>query len=82
MARVIIIDYELGNLFSVKNACERIGLDVAISSSVSDVENAEALILPGVGAFKEAMDNLKKLNLVDPIKNHIKRGANLSLEYV
>ena len=63
MKNVIIIDYQLGNLFSVKQACDVIGLNAKISFEKEDILNADALILPGVGAFNQAMSNLKKLNL-------------------
>lgn len=53
--KVIIIDYQLGNLFSVKQACDTIGINAEISSDREDILNADALILPGVGAFIEAM---------------------------
>ncbi len=64
---VAIIDYGLGNLFSVKNACDHIGLNSKITNSKLEISNAGALILPGVGAFKQAMDSLKSLNLIDVI---------------
>ena len=66
---IVIIDYKLGNLFSVKQACESVGIETKISSEYKDIRYADALILPGVGAFNEAMLNLKKLNLFNPIKN-------------
>jgi glutamine amidotransferase len=66
--KVIIIDYLLGNLFSVKQACETVGMNVKISSKKEDILSAEALILPGVGAFNEAMCNLNNLDLTSCIK--------------
>ena len=57
----MIIDYRLGNLFSVNQACKNVGMNVVISSNPNELINADALILPGVGAFKVAMDNLKSL---------------------
>jgi glutamine amidotransferase len=74
MKKVVIIDYGMGNLFSVKLACERIGLDVEISNDKSDVENASGLILPGVGAFGDAMKTLEELDLINPIKEFINSG--------
>lgn len=65
---IVIIDYKLGNLFSVKQACESAGIETKISSEYKDIQYADALILPGVGAFNEAMLNLKKLSLFNPIK--------------
>ena len=53
-----IIDYGMGNLFSVKQACEYVGLRPVITSSRQDIEWSGALIPPGVGAFGDAMDTL------------------------
>lgn len=74
MKNVIIIDYQLGNLFSVKQACDTIGLNAKISSDKEDLLNADALILPGVGAFNEAISNLKKLNLDSAIIEKVNLG--------
>lgn len=71
---VIIIDYNLGNLFSVKQACDTVGLNAKISTSKEDIQNADALILPGVGAFIEAMNNLESLDLINPIKEAVSNG--------
>ena len=72
---VIIIDYQLGNLFSVKQACDTVGMNAKISSDREDVLNADALILPGVGAFIEAMNNLKKFGLDTAIQEKVKGGT-------
>jgi len=71
---LIIIDYQLSNLFSVKHACEHIGVKAKISSDEKDLEKADAAILPGVGAFGDAMKNLNKLGLVKVINKFIKSG--------
>lgn len=68
---IVILDYQLGNLFSVKQACERVGLNAIVSSQKDDIIRADAVILPGVGAFKEAMTNMHKLDLVEPLKNFV-----------
>lgn len=68
---VIIIDYGMGNLFSVKLACEKVGMSAKISSSAKEIMNADGIILPGVGAFGDAMDNLIRSDLISPIKNYI-----------
>lgn len=73
--KVVIIDYQLGNLFSVKQACDTIGISAKISSEKEDVLNADALILPGVGAFIEAMNNLKKFGLDTAIQEKVKNGT-------
>ena len=72
--KVVIIDYLLGNLFSVKHACEKVGLDAHISTKREEVEAADAVILPGVGAFGDAMKNLHELDLIRGIKNYIEGG--------
>jgi glutamine amidotransferase len=72
---VIIIDYQLGNLFSVKQACDTVGINAKISSNREDILNADALILPGVGAFIEAMNNLKKFELDTAIQEKVKNGT-------
>jgi len=72
--KVIIIDYQLGNLFSVKQACDTVGINAEISALKKDILDADALILPGVGAFIEAMNNLKKLDLIDAIKGKVNNG--------
>lgn len=72
--QVVIVDYQMSNLFSVKHACDFVGLNSIISSDKKDLLSASAIILPGVGAFGDAMDNLKRLDLVNPIKDFIQSG--------
>ena len=67
--RVAIIDYRMGNVFSVKNACNAVDLYAEITSSKKEVLKADALILPGVGSFGEAMQTLRELDLVETIKD-------------
>ncbi|WP_338667172.1 imidazole glycerol phosphate synthase subunit HisH [Pseudodesulfovibrio methanolicus] len=74
---VAIIDYGLGNLFSIKHACEHVGLSVEITNDPQDVVNAKSVILPGVGAFGDAMDALNRLDLVSPIKDVAEKGTPL-----
>lgn len=61
--KVAIIDYGLGNLFSVKQMLLKVGAEAEITSDYKSVINADAVVLPGVGAFGEAMKNLKKHDL-------------------
>ncbi len=75
--KVVIIDYKLGNLFSVKQACDTVGMNAIISSDKTDVLNADALILPGVGAFLEAMTNLKQLGLAEAIIEKVNNNTPL-----
>ena len=73
--KVVIIDYQLGNLFSVKQACDSVGINAEISSNREEILKADALILPGVGAFIEAMNNLKKFGLDDAIQTKVNGGT-------
>jgi glutamine amidotransferase len=75
--KVAIIDFEMCNLFSVNQACKYVGLEAMITSDRHVIAKADAIILPGVGAFGDAMSNLKRLDLVGPIKDCLARGAPL-----
>jgi glutamine amidotransferase len=66
---VAIVDYGMGNLFSVKRACEHFGMNAEITFSHKEIESADAVILPGVGAFGDAMAALEKLDLVDLLQD-------------
>lgn len=71
---IAIIDYKAGNLFSVKNAFDKLGVETIITSDVSMIKKADKLLLPGVGAFENAMKNLKELRLDTIICDEIKSG--------
>ncbi len=71
---ITVIDYGMGNLRSVSKALEFLGAKVKVSSSVSEVEKADKLVFPGVGAFSDCMDEVNKRNLQEPIKDFIKSG--------
>jgi glutamine amidotransferase len=75
--RITIIDYGLGNLFSVVEACKYWGYDTRITNSPEEVEKAEYVILPGVGAFADAMCILKKTHLDEAVYNYLKKGNHL-----
>ena len=72
--KVIIIDYGLSNLLSVKRAVEYCGFDAEISYDPDVIGNAECLILPGVGAFSKGMEQLKSLGLDTLIREHVDAG--------
>ncbi len=73
--QVFVIDYGMGNLRSVAKALEFVGFDDVVVSSESELlPKAEAVVLPGVGAFRDAMENLRRLNFVKPLLEHIERG--------
>jgi len=71
---IVVIDYGMGNLRSVSKALESLGAAVRVSSDSRDVERASKLILPGVGAFGAAMEELKRRGLVEPLKAAIAAG--------
>lgn len=71
---ITIVDYQMGNLRSVQKAVEKSGGTAAISSNPDDVAGAEKLILPGVGAFGDAMDELRRRDLCQPICDFINSG--------
>lgn len=68
---ITIIDYGMGNLRSVQKACEKLGFEARITSSAEEIAAAEKLILPGVGAFRDAIAHVKENHFVEPIKAHI-----------
>lgn len=75
MGRLVsVIDYGVGNLLSVKRAFEYCGADVELVSSGERILKADTLVLPGVGAFKNAMDELEKRELKDAIIEFSTRG--------
>lgn len=68
-----IIDYGMGNLFSVHNAVQKLGYDVLISSAPVKLEQCQKLILPGVGAFGDMMKNIKESQLDAFIENWVRK---------
>lgn len=74
---IVIIDYGMGNLHSVENALQHIGATCKISQKAEDIYEADGLILPGVGAFPDCMENLAKLQLIAPIKAMCAKGIPL-----
>jgi glutamine amidotransferase len=75
--RVAIVDYGMGNLFSVRQACEHAGLNVRITSARDEIESADAVILPGIGAFGDAMATLSRLDLVGVLRDVAASGKPL-----
>lgn len=71
---IAIIDYGMGNLRSVQKALEAVGADARVSSEASVILDADAVVLPGVGAFKDCMDNLEKLGLIEVVQKSIQSG--------
>ena len=71
---IAVIDYGMGNLRSVQKALEFVGAKVIVTHDPDLILNADSVVLPGVGAFKDCMANLKKLKLIDPIRQFIDGG--------
>ncbi|MEP1644041.1 imidazole glycerol phosphate synthase subunit HisH, partial [Rhodopirellula bahusiensis] len=71
---ITIVDYQMGNLRSVQKAVERSGVEAEITSDASQIAAAERLILPGVGAFGDAIGEIRRRDLEKPIKDFIASG--------
>lgn len=71
--KTLIVDYGMGNLASVKRALEECGADAFVSDKPKDILNASHILLPGVGSFKQAMDNLNTQGWSDEIKNSLEK---------
>ncbi|MCI6086145.1 imidazole glycerol phosphate synthase subunit HisH [Selenomonas sp.] len=71
---IAVIDYGVGNLFSVEKAVAALGADVKVTSDKETIEAAEKIILPGVGAFGDCMKNLEATGLIPTIKSLVADG--------
>ncbi|WP_425446402.1 imidazole glycerol phosphate synthase subunit HisH [Dethiothermospora halolimnae] len=71
---ITIIDYGSGNLKSIKKALDYLKIDSIISNKVYDIDIAHGIILPGVGAFNDAMENLKQSKLIPTIIDNVNKG--------
>jgi glutamine amidotransferase len=71
---ITIIDYGMGNLRSVQKGFEKVGCNAEVTADPRVVERADRLVLPGVGAFRDCMDNLREGGFIAPIRNHIAAG--------
>lgn len=71
---IVIIDYNVGNLKSVENAFLRIGLETIVSRDHEVIRRADGIVLPGVGTFPVAMENLKKYDLIDILNERKNAG--------
>ena len=74
---IIIINYGVGNLFSLESSFNAIGYDVKVTSSAEDIEQADKIILPGVGAFGDAARKLRASGLAEPLLNAAEQGKNI-----
>jgi glutamine amidotransferase len=71
---IAIIDYGMGNLRSVQKGFERVGADARIVTSADEIERAAKVVLPGVGAFADAIDHMRSQGLVEPVRRAVDSG--------
>ena len=71
---IAIIDYGVGNLFSLRSSFKKIGVDAIVTSDKAQLQNAEKLLLPGVGAFEDAAKKLRESGLQDVLKEQVQSG--------
>ena len=71
---IAVIDYGVGNLFSLLSSLNYVGLDTKLTNSIEEIKNANGIILPGVGAFRDAIGNLEKYGLKEILINEAKNG--------
>jgi len=76
---IALIDYGLGNMFSVKRALDKVKADYVLTGKPEDLEKANKLVLPGVGAFGDGMKGLRKRNLVETIRLQAKQKPILGI---
>src|SRR5438105_1727983 len=73
--KVVVVDYGVGNLFTVQQALEHVGArSVVVSSSADEIETADRLVIPGVGAFADGMQGLRARDLVHAITTYAASG--------
>jgi imidazole glycerol-phosphate synthase subunit HisH len=75
--KVVIVDYGMGNLFSVRQALAAVGQDADIVATADRLTTADAIVIPGVGAFGIAMEVLHRTGMADTIKERVSRGTPL-----
>jgi imidazole glycerol phosphate synthase glutamine amidotransferase subunit len=74
---ITVVDYGMGNLRNVRRALESLGLEVLVTPHADDIRRANTLILPGVGAFGEAVRHMDRLQLRSPLLDHVHAGKFL-----
>lgn len=85
---IAIVDYHMGNVKSVQNGCEAVGVTATITDNPEDIAKADAIILPGVGAFGEGMERLHSLGLVNVLHDKVLKnktpflGICLGLQFI
>jgi glutamine amidotransferase len=74
MSKIVIIDYGMGNLRNVQKGFEWVGFEAKVTRSKKEIGGASAIVLPGVGAFKDCMGNLERYGLIEPLLQSIGKG--------
>lgn len=72
--KIVIIDYGMGNLRNVQKGFEKVGFEAKITQSIIELNDSDAIVLPGVGAFRDCTQNLDRLGLVTPLIRSIEKG--------
>lgn len=75
MNKTVIVDYDAGNLKSIANMLKYLDEDFLITSNPKDIKSAKRIVFPGQGHFKQAIENLDKKNLIEPIKDVVLSGT-------
>ena len=71
---IAVIDYGVRNLFSLLSSLNYVGLDTKLTNDIEEIKNAKGIILPGVGAFRDAIGNLEKYGLKETLISEAKKG--------
>ena len=71
---IAIIDYGVGNLFSIQSSFARVGAEAVVTADKKTIENADRIMLPGVGAFEDAAKKLRETGLGELVKSEVKKG--------
>ena len=71
---IAVIDYGVGNLFSLLSSLNYVGLDTKLTNNIEEIKNSKGIILPGVGAFRDAIGNLEKYGLKETLINEARKG--------
>ena len=74
---IAIVDYGVGNLFSVRSSFQKVGAETVITADAKTIDNASKILLPGVGAFEDAMKKLRESGLDEVLKAQVKKGKYL-----
>jgi len=71
---IAIVDYGRGNLRSVEKGFQKVGIEACVITEPRAIDNASALVLPGVGAFRDCMSNLENMNLTEAVIRSVQKG--------